>query len=73
MIIWADGEVTEVRDSWPGAVELIASRDDSRQLVRALAYTDLTPPPTVGDRVLLNVAALDGCLLYTSPSPRDRS
>ena len=59
MIIWADGEVTEVRDSWPGAVELIASRGDSQQLVRALAYTDLTPPPTVGDRVLLNVAALD--------------
>ena len=27
--------------------------------VRALAYTDLTPAPAVGDRVLLNVAALD--------------
>jgi Protein of unknown function (DUF3866) len=59
VIIWADGKVTELRDSWPGAVELIASRSDRDQLVRALAYTDLTPAPTVGDRVLLNVAALD--------------
>jgi len=59
MIIWADGLVTEVRDSWPGALELTASRGDNQQSVRALAYTDLTPPPAVGDRVLLNVAALD--------------
>jgi hypothetical protein len=59
VIIWADGLVTEIRDSWPGAVELTASRGDNQQLVRALAYTDLTPAPTVGDRVLLNVAALD--------------
>ena len=62
MIIWADGEVIEVRDSWPGAVELTASRGDNQQLVRALAYTDLTPSPAVGDRVLLNVAALDAGL-----------
>ena len=41
MIIWADGLVTEVRDSWAGAVEIIASRGDDQQLVRALAYTDL--------------------------------
>jgi hypothetical protein len=59
VIIWADGEVVEVLDSWPGAVELTASRGDNQQLVRALAYTDLTPAPAVGDRVLLNVAALD--------------
>jgi Protein of unknown function (DUF3866) len=59
VIIWADGTVTEVRDSWPGAVEILASREDNLQTVRALAYTDLTPSPAVGDRVLLNVAALD--------------
>jgi hypothetical protein len=59
VIIWADGKVVEVKDSWPGAIELTASRADNDQLVRALAYTDLTPAPTVGDRVLLNVAALD--------------
>src|ERR687897_307248 len=59
VIIWADGEVTEVRARWPGAVELTASRSDTDGTVRALAYTDLTPTPAVGDRVLLNVAALD--------------
>ncbi len=59
MIIWADGLVTEVRDSWAGAVEITAARGDDQQLVRALAYTDLMPTPAVGDRVLLNVAALD--------------
>jgi uncharacterized protein DUF3866 len=59
MIIWADGEVTEVRGRWPGAVELTATRSDADQTVRALAYTDLVPVPDVGDRVLLNVAALD--------------
>ena len=59
MIIWADGKVTEIRDSWPGAIELTAARTDIQQPVRALAYTDLVPAPTVGDRVLLNVAALD--------------
>ena len=59
MIIWADGQVSAIHDSWPGAVELTASRTDNQQTVRALAYTDLTPTPTVGDRVLLNVAALD--------------
>ncbi len=59
MIIWADGEVTEIRARWPGAVELTATRSDADGPVRALAYTDLTPTPAVGDRVLLNVAALD--------------
>src|ERR687889_1342551 len=59
MIIWADGEVTELRGRWPGAVELTATRADADGTVRALAYTDLTPAPAVGDRVLLNVAALD--------------
>ncbi|MCW2810226.1 MAG: hypothetical protein JWP61_684 [Friedmanniella sp.] len=63
MIIWADGEVTALRGRWPGAVELEVARLDpgsaSTAVVRALAYTDLTPTPVVGDRVLLNVAALD--------------
>ena len=60
MIIWADGEVTAVRASWPGAVELtVARRDQADTEVRALVYTDLMAAPAVGDRVLLNVAALD--------------
>ncbi|HWI00503.1 MAG TPA: DUF3866 family protein, partial [Propionibacteriaceae bacterium] len=63
MIIWADGEVAAVRASWPGAVELSVRRDDGAAdtpaVIRALAYTALMATPQVGDRVLLNVAALD--------------
>ncbi|MDF2745779.1 MAG: hypothetical protein K0S98_61 [Propionibacteriaceae bacterium] len=63
MIIWADGEVTAVRASWPGAVEISLRRNDrdagAPAETRALAYTALMATPEVGDRVLLNVAALD--------------
>ena len=61
MIIWADGTVTELRGQWKGAVELTVARSDSRKgtEVPALVYTDLMPAPAVGDRVLLNVAALE--------------
>ncbi|WP_375426195.1 DUF3866 family protein [uncultured Friedmanniella sp.] len=59
MIIWADGEVTAIRREWPGAVELTVDRDDDGGTVRALAYTSLMARPEVGDRVLLNVAALE--------------
>jgi hypothetical protein len=58
MIIWADGEVTAVRAGWPGAVELAVSRSSGEE-VWALAYTTLMAAPEVGDRVLLNVAALE--------------
>ena len=61
MIIWADGTVTGLRAQWKGAVELTVARRDAGQSreVSALAYTDLMAAPTVGDRVLLNVAALE--------------
>jgi hypothetical protein len=61
VIIWADGTVTAVRGQWKGAVELtVARRDaDASSEVPALAYTDLMAAPSVGDRVLLNVAALE--------------
>ena len=61
MIIWADGTVTSVRDQWRGAVEVTVARRDAGASteVSALAYTDLMAAPTVGDRVLLNVAALE--------------
>lgn len=59
MIVWASGTVTGVRAGWRGAVELDVRRDDGAAVVRALAYTDLMAAPTEGDRVLLNVAALD--------------
>nr|WP_294695246.1 DUF3866 family protein [uncultured Friedmanniella sp.] len=58
MISWADGQVTEVRAGWRGAVELQVTRTGGAE-VRALAYTTLMAAPEVGDRVLLNVAALD--------------
>ena len=61
MIIWADGTVTDVRGKWKGAVELSVARRDASppSEVAALAYTDLMAAPAVGDRVLLNVAALE--------------
>lgn len=67
MIIWAEGIVTGHRGSWTGAVELTVRRldvdgdgsDRPGVDVLALAYTDLMPAPRTGDRVLLNVAALD--------------
>ncbi len=59
MIIWADGEVVALRGEWPGAVELGVTRHDTGAEVRALTYTDLMARPQVGDRVLLNVAALE--------------
>ncbi|HEX7211475.1 MAG TPA: DUF3866 family protein [Propionibacteriaceae bacterium] len=62
MIIWADGTVTGLRGQWRGAVELTVARRDAGAApseVPALAYTDLMAAPAVGDRVLLNVAALE--------------
>lgn len=84
MIIWAEGEVLEIRSSWAGAVEVLArcqppqgrtgaaedaaaapgdldnggDLDESRTC-RALVYTDLMPAPEPGDRLLLNLAALE--------------
>jgi Protein of unknown function (DUF3866) len=66
VIIWADGEVSSVLARWPGAVELTVTRRDTDgrphsgpSKVRALAYTALMAAPRIGDRVLLNVAALE--------------
>jgi hypothetical protein len=60
VIIWADGTVTAIRAEWKGAIELtVARRDADDAKIRALAYTDLMAAPAVGDRVLLNVAALE--------------
>ena len=61
MIIWADGVVTAIRAIRPGAVELEVTRRDRGEpdKIRALAYTTLMAVPKPGDRVLLNVAALD--------------
>lgn len=57
MIIWADGTVVATGDRWPGAVEIMIDTGDDRT-VRSLAYTALVGEPAVGDRALINVAAL---------------
>jgi Protein of unknown function (DUF3866) len=59
VIIWADGTVTGLRTRWKGAVELTVARRDAEAEVPALVYTDLMAVPAVGDRVLMNVAALE--------------
>ena len=49
-----------LRREWPGAVELdVTVAGEPPAQVRALAYPALTGRPEPGDRVLLNVAALD--------------
>lgn len=57
MIIWAEGTVAAVGDRWTGAVELIIDTEGG-QSFRSLAYLDLMPQPRLGDRVLINIAAL---------------
>jgi hypothetical protein len=49
--------VTAVRREWPGAVELDVTAGGER--LPALAYPALTGRPQVGDRVLVNVTALE--------------
>ncbi|MEO6144902.1 MAG: DUF3866 family protein [Dermatophilaceae bacterium] len=65
MILWREATVERVRARWPGAVEcdVVLRGPDSEtpvgETLRALAYTDLVGEPVVGDRVLLNVSALE--------------
>jgi hypothetical protein len=57
VIIWAEGTVAVVGDRWSGAVELIIDTDGG-QTFRSLAYLDLMPQPRLGDRVVINIAAV---------------
>lgn len=60
MIQWREATVERVRAQWPGAIEYdVTLGGRASDSVRALAYTDLVGEPVPGDRVLLNVAALD--------------
>jgi hypothetical protein len=60
VIRWREATVERVRARWPGAAECDASLNGAGgKTVRALAYTDLVGEPRHGDRVLLNVAALE--------------
>jgi hypothetical protein len=72
-VTWRAGSVVRVGRRWPGAVELdvevpsngssdgtadgAADEPDTR--VRALAYPAVVGEPVIGDRVLLNVTALE--------------
>jgi hypothetical protein len=57
VIRWRNAVVEAVRREWPGAVEVEVTA--AGRTVSALAYPALTGRPQVGDRVLLNVTALE--------------
>jgi hypothetical protein len=57
MVRWRSGVVASLGRRWRGAVSLDVAVGSSS--LRALAYPALTGEPEVGDRVLLNVGALE--------------
>ncbi|MDE9367417.1 DUF3866 family protein [Luteipulveratus sp. YIM 133132] len=59
MIRWRAGVVESERNRWNGAVEYAVRLAEQDRTVRALAYTDVVGEPVAGDRVLLNVSALE--------------
>ena len=60
VIQWREGTVERVRARRPGATELdVALTGPTGGPIPALAYSDLVGEPQPGDRVLLNVAALE--------------
>ncbi len=60
VIQWREGTVERVRARRPGATELdVALTGPTGGTIPALAYDDLVGEPQPGDRVLLNVAALE--------------
>ena len=62
VIRWREGTVTALGRAWRGAVEIdvavVARAAGDPSTVRAIAYPPLVGDPLVGDRVLLNMAAL---------------
>ncbi|WP_022921730.1 DUF3866 family protein [Ornithinimicrobium pekingense] len=58
MIQLRDGRVVEMLPGWPGVVAVAVDVADLGT-VRALAYPDVVGTPEPGDRVLLNVTALE--------------
>src|ERR1700679_3269695 len=60
VIRWRSGTVTAVRREWAGAAEFMVTVDGDP--IRALAYPALVGSPRIGDRVLLNVGALEAGL-----------
>jgi hypothetical protein len=57
---WREATVERVRAQWPGAAEYdVALQGTGGETIHALAFTDLVGEPQPGDRVLLNVGALE--------------
>jgi hypothetical protein len=56
VITWRIGSVASLGAAWSGAREIVV--ETAEGTVRALAYPGLVGEPEVGDRVLLNVSAL---------------
>jgi hypothetical protein len=65
VIQWREATVDRLREQWPGAAVFevtladVPSRARTGETISALAYCDLVGKPEPGDRVLLNVAALE--------------
>jgi hypothetical protein len=60
VIHWREATVERLCEEWPGAATFdVALRGPTNEMIPALAYTDLVGTPQPGDRVLLNVGALD--------------
>jgi len=65
VIHWREATVERLREEWPGAATFDVSLVDlahpgaTSATIPALAYTDLVGRPQAGDRVLLNVGALE--------------
>jgi Protein of unknown function (DUF3866) len=59
VIQWREATVERLRARWPGAAEYdVTLGGTTNNVIAALAYTDLVGQPEPGDRVLLNVSAL---------------
>jgi len=65
VIQWREATVEQLREQWPGAIVFdvtladAALRGSTSETIPALAYPDVVGRPQPGDRVLLNVAALE--------------
>jgi Protein of unknown function (DUF3866) len=60
VIHWREATVQRLREEWPGAaiLEVVLGGAHAAQTIPALAYTALVGRPLPGDRVLINVSAL---------------
>jgi len=61
VIHWREATVQRLREQWPGAAILDVTLGDApaADTIPALAYTALVGQPEPGDRVLINVSALE--------------